>query len=182
MKVQQYKSRLQAKETGLGRNKPCEHLNLGHLAPRAVRPQASGVQATQSMGLNDSAPRLPAQHATGLHTADHHPHPCQIRNVPAPPRTAALLSALSQQPFLPDAWSPSSLLTQRPPQVQLPSPTQTLWSQLPPSMVHSLDPGQLAWIQELQPFKHKPVSAIHSGTQTPLLGRPSHLDLRQEPQ
>ena len=57
VKVQQYKSRLQAKERGFGRNKPCEHLNLGHLAPRAVRPHASGVQATQSYGARWQCPK-----------------------------------------------------------------------------------------------------------------------------
>ena len=107
-------------------------------------------------------------------------HPRQIRNVSSPPRTAALLSALSQRPFLPRCLAPSSLLTQRPLQLQLPSPMQPLWSHLPPSTVHSLDSGQLAWIQALQPVKHKLVSAIHSGTQTSLLSRPSHLDLWQE--
>lgn len=74
VKVQQEESRLHAKERGLGGNKPCGQLNLGHLAARAVRPQVSGVQATQSAVLGDNAPRRPAQHATGLHTACYH-HP-----------------------------------------------------------------------------------------------------------
>ena len=138
----------------------------------------SGVQATRSAVLGDNAPRRPAQHTTGLHTACYH-HPTPPSDKKRFLSTTDRCSAFSSVPTafpppLPGLPAAYSL------QLQLPSPVQPLWSHLPPSTVHSLDSGQLAWIQALQPVKHKLVSAIHSGTQTSLLRTPSHLDLQQE--
>lgn len=115
--------------------------------PPELRPQVSGAQATQSTVLGDSAQddRHSTRQASPLLVIITQ-HPCQIRNVSSPPRTAALLSALTQRPFLPHCIASQQPTHSARPQRQLPAPMQPLWSQLPPSVVHSLDSGQLAWI------------------------------------
>lgn len=50
-KKQEEDSHLQAKQQGLPRNQPCQHLNLGLPGCRTVRKYVFVVQVTQSMVL-----------------------------------------------------------------------------------------------------------------------------------